>query len=42
VEDDCALLSVDDIAAAVHRIVEEINQEEGGGGAELRSQGSEE
>ncbi|KAF8654372.1 hypothetical protein HU200_061552 [Digitaria exilis] len=29
VEDDCALSSVDDIAAAVHRIVEAIDQEEG-------------
>jgi hypothetical protein len=28
VEDDCALASVDDIAAAVHRIVEAIQQEE--------------
>ncbi|TKW10823.1 hypothetical protein SEVIR_6G193000v4 [Setaria viridis] len=39
VEDDCALSSVDDIAAAVHRIVEAIDQEEGG--AELRSQAEE-
>ncbi|CAO2211261.1 unnamed protein product [Urochloa humidicola] len=37
VEDDCALSSVDDIAAAVHRIVEAIDQEEEGGGGELRS-----
>ncbi|CAO2169435.1 unnamed protein product [Urochloa humidicola] len=35
VEDDCALSSVDDIAAAVHRIVEAIDREEEGG-AELR------
>jgi len=28
VEDDCSLASVDDIAAAVHRIVEAIEQEE--------------
>uniref|UniRef100_A0A0A9C681 Uncharacterized protein n=1 Tax=Arundo donax TaxID=35708 RepID=A0A0A9C681_ARUDO len=28
VEDDCALSSVDDIAAAVHRIVEAIEHEE--------------
>ncbi|CAO2188616.1 unnamed protein product [Urochloa humidicola] len=37
VEDDCALSSVDDIAAAVHRIVEAIDREEEGGAAELRS-----
>ncbi|CAO2191823.1 unnamed protein product [Urochloa humidicola] len=36
VEDDCALSSVDDIAVAVHRIVEAIDREEEGG-AELRS-----
>jgi len=34
VEDDCALSSVDDIAAAVHGIVEAVDREEGGG-AEL-------
>ncbi|CAL5013054.1 unnamed protein product [Urochloa decumbens] len=41
VEDDCALSSVDDIAAAVHRIVEAIDREEEGG-AELRSSQAEE
>jgi len=30
VEDDCALSSVDDIAAAVHGIVEAVDREEGG------------
>ncbi|CAL5001594.1 unnamed protein product [Urochloa decumbens] len=42
VEDDCALSSVDDIAAAVHRIVEAIDREEEGGGGELRSSQAEE
>ncbi|CAL5005688.1 unnamed protein product [Urochloa decumbens] len=41
VEDDCALSSVDDIAAAVHRIVGAIDREEEGG-AELRSSQAEE
>jgi hypothetical protein len=32
VEDDCALASVDDIAAAVHRILQAVEQEDGGFG----------